>query len=129
MLGGPRLQEDRGGASISLGGAPLYAPPLHPQLFADLFDLCLQQALLCFQPLLFRLPETAVTSPVEPRVGHRTKMDRGLNEDSNMEVQMHRGPKGHFILESQKAWFKRLYSDPEQFVECLTRQNNGVEML
>lgn len=66
VLGGTRLQKNGGGASISVGGAPLYAPPLHPQLFPDLLDLGLQQALLCFQPLLLCLPETAVTSPVEP---------------------------------------------------------------
>ncbi|TNN54622.1 hypothetical protein EYF80_035184 [Liparis tanakae] len=66
VLGGSRLQQDRGGASISVGGAPLYAPPLHPQLFPDLLDLCFQKALLRFQPLLLRLPEAAVASPVEP---------------------------------------------------------------
>lgn len=48
VLGGSRLQKDRGGASIYVGGAPLYAPPLHPQLFPDFFDLGLQQAFLCF---------------------------------------------------------------------------------
>lgn len=30
VLRGPWLQKDRGGASIMVGGAPLYAPPLHP---------------------------------------------------------------------------------------------------
>lgn len=48
VLGGSRLQKDRGGVSIDVGGAPLYAPPLHPQLFADFFDLGLQQAFLSF---------------------------------------------------------------------------------
>lgn len=66
VLGGTRLQENRGGASFSVGGAPLYAPPLHPQLLPDFFDFSLQQAFLCFQPLLLSLPETAVPSPVEP---------------------------------------------------------------
>lgn len=66
VLGGPRLQENGGGASLSVGGAPLYAPPLHPQLLPDLFDFGLQQAFLCFQPLLLSLAETAVPSPVEP---------------------------------------------------------------
>lgn len=42
VLGGSRLQKDRGGASITMGGAPLYAPPLHSQLFPDFFDLGLQ---------------------------------------------------------------------------------------
>ena len=70
VLGGSRLQKDGGGASISVGRAPLYAPPLHPQLFADLFDLSFKQAFLCFEPLLLRLAETAVTSPVEPEEGN-----------------------------------------------------------
>lgn len=48
VLGGSRLQEDRGGVSINVGGAPLYAPPLHPQLFSDFFNFSLQQAFLCF---------------------------------------------------------------------------------
>lgn len=38
VLGGTRLQENRRGASISVGGAPLYAPPLHPQLLSDFLD-------------------------------------------------------------------------------------------
>lgn len=38
VLGGTRLQENRGGASVSVGGAPLYAPPLHPQLLSDFLD-------------------------------------------------------------------------------------------
>lgn len=38
MLGGTRLQENRGGASVSVGRAPLYAPPLHPQLLSDFLD-------------------------------------------------------------------------------------------
>lgn len=75
MLGGTRLQKDRRGASIPVGRAPLYSPPLHPQLFADLFDLSLQQALLCFQSLLLRLSETTVSSPVEPDE-HMTKYDK-----------------------------------------------------
>lgn len=38
VLGGTRLKENRGGASVSVGGAPLYAPPLHPQLLSDFLD-------------------------------------------------------------------------------------------
>lgn len=38
VLGGTRLQENRGGASVSVGGAPLDAPPLHPQLLSDFLD-------------------------------------------------------------------------------------------
>lgn len=30
VLRGTGLQKDGGGTSISVGGAPLYAPPLHP---------------------------------------------------------------------------------------------------
>lgn len=48
VLGGSRLQEDRGGVSINVGGAPLYASPLHPQLFSDFFNFSLEQAFLCF---------------------------------------------------------------------------------
>lgn len=48
VLGGSRLQKNGGGVSIDVGGAPLYAPPLHPQLFPDFFDLGLQQAFFCF---------------------------------------------------------------------------------
>lgn len=64
-LGGPRLQQDGGGAPVA-GGAPLQAPPLHPQLFPDLLHLRLQLALLRFQTLLLRLAEAPVASPVEP---------------------------------------------------------------
>lgn len=66
MLGGSRLQEDGGGVAVDVGGAPLDAPPLHPQLLLDLLHFGLQQPLLGFQPLLLRLPEAAVASPVEP---------------------------------------------------------------
>lgn len=66
MLGGSRLQQHGGGVSVDVGGAPLDAPPLHPQLLLDLLHLGLQQPLLGFQPLLLRLAEAAVAPPVEP---------------------------------------------------------------
>lgn len=66
MLGGTRLQQHGGGVSVNVGGAPLDAPPLHPQLLLDLLHLRLQQPLLGFQALLLRLTKAAVASPVEP---------------------------------------------------------------
>lgn len=66
VLACSRLQKDGGGASICVGGAPLYAPPLHPQLFPDLLDLSLQQTFLSLQTLFLRLSEAAVASSVEP---------------------------------------------------------------
>lgn len=50
-----------------MGRAPLYAPPLHPQLLPDFLHLGFQQALLGFQPLLLCLSETAIPPPVEPK--------------------------------------------------------------
>lgn len=50
-----------------MGRAPLYAPPLHPQLLSDFLHLGFQQALLGFQPLLLCLSETAIPPPVEPK--------------------------------------------------------------
>lgn len=67
VLRSSRLQQDGGGASFSVGGAPLYPSPLHSQLLANLLDLRLQKTFLRFQPLLLRLSETAVTSPVKPK--------------------------------------------------------------
>lgn len=67
VLRSSRLQQDGGGASFSVGGAPLYPSPLHSQLLAYLLDLRLQKTFLRFQPLLLRLSETAVTSPVKPK--------------------------------------------------------------
>jgi hypothetical protein len=68
VLGGAGLQQDGGGASVVVGGAPLLAPPLHAQLLADLLHLGLQLPLLRLQALLLRLPEASVTPPVEPGV-------------------------------------------------------------
>lgn len=78
MLGGSRLQEDRGGVPIDVGGAPLDAPPLHPQLLLDLLHFGLQQPLLGFQPLLLRLPEAAIASPVEPGQQEETAVNTYL---------------------------------------------------
>lgn len=71
VLRSSRLQQDGGGASFSVGGAPLYPSPLHSQLLAYLLDLRLQKTFLRFQPLLLRLSETAVTSPVKPKSNAR----------------------------------------------------------
>lgn len=79
MLGGSRLQEDGGGVPVDVGGAPLDAPPLHPQLLLDLLHFGLQQPLLGFQPLLLRLPEAAIASPVEPGQQEETKVNTYLS--------------------------------------------------
>lgn len=73
MLSRSRLQEDGGGVSVNVGGAPLDAPPLHPQLLLDLLHFGLQQPLLGFQTLLLRLAEAAVASPVEPEESQEGK--------------------------------------------------------
>lgn len=78
MLGGSRLQEDGGGVPVDVGGAPLDAPPLHPQLLLDLLHFGLQQPLLGFQPLLLRLPEAAIASPVEPGQQEETAVNTYL---------------------------------------------------